>query len=149
MCGIVGGVSNNDITQILVDGLNRLEYRGYDSSGLVVLSDNNTFNRARSIGRVNNLEKNLKSRIKKINGNIGIAHTRWATHGEPSNKNAHPHISRNSVSVVHNGIIENYIELKDKQILQGYKFINKEKNKTGIPPNFFCEIAFLFKSCAF
>ncbi len=122
MCGIVGGVTSKNITPLLLEGLNRLEYRGYDSSGLIVLSNKNTFNRARSVGKVANLEKKLKSRSKKINGNIGIAHTRWATHGEPSSLNAHPHISKNSVSVVHNGIIENYIELKNNQIKQGYKF---------------------------
>ena len=122
MCGIVGGVSNKNITPLLLEGLNRLEYRGYDSSGLIVLSSKNTFNRARSVGKVAKLEKNLKSRSKKIEGNIGIAHTRWATHGEPSSLNAHPHISKNSVSVVHNGIIENYLDLKNNQINQGYKF---------------------------
>ena len=109
MCGIVGGVTNSNITPLLLEGLNRLEYRGYDSSGLIVLSENNIFNRARSVGKVKNLEKNLNERTNKIKGNIGIAHTRWATHGEPSNFNAHPHVSKNSVSVVHNGIIENYI----------------------------------------
>ena len=122
MCGIVGGITNKDITPLLLEGLNRLEYRGYDSSGLIVLSKNNTFNRARSVGKVKNLEDNLKTRKHKIIGNIGIAHTRWATHGEPVSHNAHPHISMNSVSVVHNGIIENYIELKKIQLKQGYEF---------------------------
>jgi glutamine---fructose-6-phosphate transaminase (isomerizing) len=122
MCGIVGGVTNKNITPLLLEGLNRLEYRGYDSSGLIVLSSNNTFNRARSVGKVKNLEKNLNERSNEIKGNIGIAHTRWATHGEPSSINAHPHISKNSVSVVHNGIIENYVELKDNQKKLGYEF---------------------------
>jgi len=125
MCGIVGGITNKNITPLLLEGLNRLEYRGYDSSGLIVLSKNNTFNRARSVGKVKNLEDNLKTRNHKIIGNIGIAHTRWATHGEPSNHNAHPHISKNSVSVVHNGIIENYIELKKNQLNQGYEFTSE------------------------
>ena len=122
MCGIVGGVTNSNITPLLLEGLNRLEYRGYDSSGLIVLSEKNTFNRARSVGKVKNLEKNLNERNNKIKGNIGIAHTRWATHGEPSSLNAHPHISKNSVSVVHNGIIENYVELKKDQKKLGYEF---------------------------
>jgi len=122
MCGIVGGVTNKDITALLLEGLNRLEYRGYDSSGLIVLSNNNTFDRARSIGKVKNLEDNLKAREQKISGNIGIAHTRWATHGEPSVSNAHPHISMNSVSLVHNGIIENYVDLKKDQLNKGYSF---------------------------
>jgi len=122
MCGIVGGVTNKDITSLLLEGLQRLEYRGYDSSGLIVLSKNNTFDRARSVGKVKNLEENLKARDQKIQGNIGIAHTRWATHGEPSISNAHPHISKNSVSLVHNGIIENYINLKNDQLNKGYLF---------------------------
>ena len=122
MCGIVGGVTDKNITPLLLEGLNRLEYRGYDSSGLIVLSQQNSFDRARSVGKVSNLEMNLKSRSKEINGKIGIAHTRWATHGEPSSLNAHPHISKNTVSVVHNGIIENYIELKNIQLKQGYEF---------------------------
>jgi len=125
MCGIVGGVTNKDITALLLEGLNRLEYRGYDSSGLIVLSKNNTFDRARSVGKVKNLEDNIKARDLKIIGNIGIAHTRWATHGEPSINNAHPHISMNSVSLVHNGIIENYIELKNDQVNKGYAFTSE------------------------
>jgi glutamine---fructose-6-phosphate transaminase (isomerizing) len=122
MCGIVGGVTNSNITPLLLEGLNRLEYRGYDSSGLIVLSQENVFDRARSVGKVKNLEKNLLERSNKIKGNVGIAHTRWATHGEPSSLNAHPHISKNSVSVVHNGIIENYVALKNDQKKLGYEF---------------------------
>jgi len=122
MCGLIGGVSKKNITPLLLKGLNLLEYRGYDSSGLIVLSKNNTFNRARSVGKVKKLEDNLKNRRQAITGNIGIAHTRWATHGEPTDQNAHPHISKKSVSVVHNGIIENYIELKNIQLAKGYEF---------------------------
>jgi len=122
MCGIVGGVINRNITPLLLKGLKLLEYRGYDSSGLIVLSKDNLFNRARSAGKVAKLEKNLKTRSQKIIGNIGIAHTRWATHGEPTDHNAHPHISKNTVSVVHNGIIENYIDLKKRQLRLGYEF---------------------------
>ncbi len=125
MCGIVGGVANNNIAPLLLEGLKRLEYRGYDSSGLIVLSKHNTFNRARSAGKVKNLEDSIKRRKQKLIGNIGIAHTRWATHGEPTNYNAHPHISKNSVSVVHNGIIENYIELKNEQLNKGYSFTSE------------------------
>jgi glutamine---fructose-6-phosphate transaminase (isomerizing) len=121
MCGIVGGVTNHDIVPLLLQGLKRLEYRGYDSAGIIVLS-NNEFNRARSVGKVKNLKDNLKLRKHPIKGNIGIAHTRWATHGEPANYNAHPHVSKNSVSVVHNGIIENYVDLKNIQRSKGYKF---------------------------
>jgi len=122
MCGIVGGVTNKDITPLLIEGLKRLEYRGYDSAGLIVLSNQNSFIRERSLGKVKNLETILKNRNSKIEGNIGIAHTRWATHGEPSVNNAHPHISMNSVSLVHNGIIENYMELKNSQLKNGYLF---------------------------
>jgi glutamine---fructose-6-phosphate transaminase (isomerizing) len=125
MCGIVGGVTNTDITPLLLDGLNQLEYRGYDSSGLVLLTKNNKLVRQRAVGKVINLEKKLKLKKNKIEGAIGLAHTRWATHGEPSERNAHPHISKNSISVVQNGIIENYIDLKDLQIEQGYEFTSE------------------------
>ncbi len=120
MCGIVGGICQNNITPILIDGLKHLEYRGYDSAGLVVLTSDNVLQRSRAIGKVVNLENNLNSQT--VNGTIGIAHTRWATHGEPSTKNAHPHICNNSVGVVHNGIIENFLELKTQQQAQGYNF---------------------------
>ena len=143
MCGIVGGVTNIDITALLLEGLYSLEYRGYDSSGLIVLSKNNTFDRARSLGKVKNLEDNLKARDLKINGKIGIAHTRWATHGEPSILNAHPHISMNSVSLVHNGIIENYVELKNDQLTKGYSFSSETDTEVIAHA-----IDFAMKSCS-
>lgn len=122
MCGIVGGVCQNNITPVLIDGLKRLEYRGYDSAGAVVLAKDNELNRARAVGKVINLENAIKDKQKPLDGAIGIAHTRWATHGEPSSRNAHPHICNHSVSVVHNGIIENFLELKKEQQAQGYNF---------------------------
>ncbi len=115
MCGIVGGICKNNITPILVKGLKRLEYRGYDSAGVVVLDEDNKLYRARAVGKVANLEQNIRDQQKPLNGTIGIAHTRWATHGEPSSRNAHPHICNHSISVVHNGIIENFLELKSEQ----------------------------------
>jgi len=122
MCGIVGGICKKNITPLLVDGLKKLEYRGYDSAGLVTLCKNNRLNRARAVGKVVNLEKRIKDKKTTMDGSIGIAHTRWATHGEPSSRNAHPHICNNSVSVVHNGIIENFLELKAEQEADGYSF---------------------------
>ncbi len=122
MCGIVGGICKNNITPVLVKGLKRLEYRGYDSAGVVVLDEDNKLYRTRAVGKVANLEQNIRDQQKPLNGTIGIAHTRWATHGEPSSRNAHPHICNHSVSVVHNGIIENFLELKTEQIKQDYNF---------------------------
>ena len=122
MCGIVGGICKNNITPLLLEGLKRLEYRGYDSAGVVVLDKDNQLSRARSVGKVANLEQNIRDQKTLIDGTIGIAHTRWATHGEPSSRNAHPHICNQNISVVHNGIIENFLELKSEQLAQGYNF---------------------------
>jgi len=122
MCGIVGGICKNNIVPVLVDGLKRLEYRGYDSAGIVVLSNENQLDRARAVGKVANLEHSIKDKKTPLQGTIGIAHTRWATHGEPSSRNAHPHICNHTVSVVHNGIIENFLDLKAEQKTQGYDF---------------------------
>ena len=107
MCGIVGAIAERDVLPILMDGLQRLEYRGYDSAGVAVRDDTGELKRFRSLGKV----KELKTLVDRsdITGDLGIAHTRWATHGAPAERNAHPHMSGVGVAVVHNGIIENYI----------------------------------------
>lgn len=122
MCGIVGGIAQRNVVPILIEGLKRLEYRGYDSAGLAAVA-NNTIHRQREIGKVKGLEDLLTA--APFTGNIGIAHTRWATHGKPSTQNAHPHICNNKVAVVHNGIIENHQQLRDIQKSQGYKFTSE------------------------
>ena len=122
MCGIVGGVAQRNIVPILIEGLKRLEYRGYDSAGLAVI-DSNSINRQRQLGKVAALEKLLEN--NPAAGFIGVAHTRWATHGKPSTKNAHPHICRKKVAVVHNGIIENHQSLRDEQTQSGYEFTSE------------------------
>ena len=122
MCGIVGGIAQRNVVPILIDGLKRLEYRGYDSAGLAVVA-NNKIHRQREIGKVKVLEDLLAA--DPFAGNIGIAHTRWATHGKPSTQNAHPHICNNKVAIVHNGIIENHQELRNTQKAQGYKFTSE------------------------
>ncbi len=122
MCGIVGGIAQRNVVPILLEGLKRLEYRGYDSAGLAVIHDKEIY-RKRELGKVKGLETMLQT--DPILGTIGIAHTRWATHGKPSTANAHPHICRSKVVVVHNGIIENHEQLKSQQIEDGYEFTSQ------------------------
>ncbi|ANB67913.1 glutamine--fructose-6-phosphate aminotransferase [Aeromonas veronii] len=119
MCGIVGAVAQRDVAEILVEGLRRLEYRGYDSAGVAVFSANQPLQRVRRLGKVAELAKALDEQF--VHGGTGIAHTRWATHGEPSERNAHPHVSEHIV-VVHNGIIENHEELREELKALGYVF---------------------------
>ncbi len=119
MCGIVGAIANRDVSHILLEGLRRLEYRGYDSAGMAVLT-NGDLKRIRKTGKVSELSNALDE--SALAGDLGIAHTRWATHGEPAESNAHPHICNNRVAIVHNGIIENFEELKAQQTKQGFSF---------------------------
>ena len=122
MCGIVGYVGKDKALPILINGLKNLEYRGYDSAGVAILSESK-LNIVKNKGRIKNLEEILD--YDKISGNIGIAHTRWATHGVPSRENAHPHTdNKHNFAVVHNGIIENYLELKEKLLHLGYTFVS-------------------------
>ena len=123
MCGIVGAVAERNVTPILLEGLRRLEYRGYDSAGIAVINSNNCLDRVRRVGKVENLSESLDK--TPITGFSGIAHTRWATHGEPSEPNAHPHICNNVVAVVHNGIIENHVQLREQQKASGYTFTSE------------------------
>lgn len=122
MCGIVGGIAQRNVVPILLEGLKRLEYRGYDSAGLAVINGREIY-RKRELGKVKGLEALLQA--DPIAGNLGIAHTRWATHGKPSTANAHPHICKNKVAVVHNGIIENHEQLRGIQLENGYKFTSE------------------------
>lgn len=129
MCGIVGYIGYRDAYPILIKGLHRLEYRGYDSAGVALLAGDHKMNIYKSKGKVSNLEESAAS--KDISGHIGIAHTRWATHGEPSTLNAHPHVSQNGrLALVHNGIIENYSNLKT--FLEGKGFIFKSSTDTEV-----------------
>ena len=109
MCGIVGAIANRDVSPVLLEGLRRLEYRGYDSAGMAVLT-NGSIDRVRRTGKVSELSAALDQ--SALIGELGIAHTRWATHGIPAENNAHPHICNDRVAIVHNGIIENFEELK-------------------------------------
>ncbi|MBP1149273.1 MULTISPECIES: glutamine--fructose-6-phosphate transaminase (isomerizing) [unclassified Methylocaldum] len=120
MCGIVGAIAHRVVTPVLLEGLRRLEYRGYDSAGLAVLDDSAQLQRVRRKGKIRELEKALETSL--VDGKVGIAHTRWATHGVPSERNAHPHICRESVAVVHNGIIENHDDLRKELRQKGYDF---------------------------
>lgn len=132
MCGIVGYIGKKEAAPILLEGLTKLEYRGYDSAGIAVEDDNNIVNIVRAKGRLQIL-KDKTNNGEDIKGHLGIGHTRWATHGEPSEENAHPHISNdNSVIGVHNGIIENYQELKEKLQKNGYKFFSQTDTEVAI-----------------
>ncbi|WP_136065079.1 glutamine--fructose-6-phosphate transaminase (isomerizing) [Modicisalibacter radicis] len=123
MCGIVGAVAERNVQEILLEGLRRLEYRGYDSAGMAVLSEDARLNRQRATGKVAALEERLLT--APLSGRVGVAHTRWATHGRPSEENAHPHQSGESLAVVHNGIIENFESLKRELEGQGYVFTSQ------------------------
>lgn len=120
MCGIVGAIAQRNVVPILMEGLQRLEYRGYDSAGLAVRLDDGRLERIRAVGKVARLRELLQER--PIAGALGIAHTRWATHGMPAERNAHPHMSGEKVAIVHNGIIENHSELREELKAHGYHF---------------------------
>ena len=119
MCGIIGGVAHRDVLPVLVDGLKRLEYRGYDSAGVAVLDEQQSLHRLRVVGKVQALLARLAVG-RDLAGDTGVAHTRWATHGEPSEVNAHPHVCRNEIALVHNGIIENHEALRSEVLDSGY-----------------------------
>ncbi|HYN26819.1 MAG TPA: class II glutamine amidotransferase, partial [Burkholderiales bacterium] len=120
MCGIVGAVARRNVVPILLEGLRKLEYRGYDSAGLAVV--NGGMHRLRSVGRVAALAKMVEQ--AKVHGSLGIAHTRWATHGAPTERNAHPHVSEDGLAVVHNGIIENHEQIRERLCAAGYEFVS-------------------------
>jgi glucosamine--fructose-6-phosphate aminotransferase (isomerizing) len=128
MCGIVGAVAKREVTPILLEGLKRLEYRGYDSAGVAVLDNQANLQRCRQAGKVQALIDDLEQ--NPVAGVVGIAHTRWATHGMPAVKNAHPHASGQRVSIVHNGIIENYEVLREELISNGYTFDSDTDSET-------------------
>ncbi|MEY8213571.1 MAG: glutamine--fructose-6-phosphate transaminase (isomerizing), partial [Colwellia sp.] len=123
MCAIVGAVAQRDVAEILVEGLRRLEYRGYDSAGIATIDQNKQLGNVKRLGKVQELAQALQS--SPLSGGTGIAHTRWATHGAPSEVNAHPHLSNNTIAVVHNGIIENHQQLRDQLQSLGYEFISQ------------------------
>ncbi|WP_316367289.1 glutamine--fructose-6-phosphate transaminase (isomerizing) [Candidatus Thiodiazotropha sp. CDECU1] len=123
MCGIVGGIAQRDVVPILMEGLKRLEYRGYDSAGVAVLDEGRHIQRIRSVGKVAVLKELIDSTA--LSSRLGIAHTRWATHGMPAERNAHPHMSGERVAIVHNGIIENYAELRQELSAKGFVFTSE------------------------
>ena len=129
MCGIVGAIrANHNVVDFLTDGLKRLEYRGYDSSGIAVRTDKGEITRVRRVGRVAKMEE--AAQADGVRGHLGIGHTRWATHGGVTEPNAHPHISGNLVAVVHNGIIENFEE--ERARLQGLGYVFESQTDTEV-----------------
>lgn len=130
MCGIVGAVAERNVTPILLEGLRRLEYRGYDSAGIAVLDKNDCISRVRRVGKVKELSDALEE--NEVVGIMGVAHTRWATHGEPSEQNAHPHICNKSVVIVHNGIIENHSVLREEQSKAGFDFTSQTDTEVAV-----------------
>jgi len=123
MCGIVGAIAERNVVPVLVEGLRRLEYRGYDSAGVAVLQPNGDIGLRRTVGKVAELDAKLAS--DPLEGGLGVAHTRWATHGGVTEANAHPHLSGGRVAVIHNGIIENYQEIKEELEARGYEFLSE------------------------
>jgi glucosamine--fructose-6-phosphate aminotransferase (isomerizing) len=125
MCGIVGYVGPKNVVHVIIEGLRRLEYRGYDSAGIAVGSpDSNVLEVCRAPGKLGNLEDALREH--PLQGSFGIGHTRWATHGRPTEENAHPHRDCSGrIVVVHNGIVENYLDLKRELTAQGHKFVTE------------------------
>ncbi len=130
MCGIVGAVAQRHVAPILLEGLKRLEYRGYDSAGMAILDGASEIERRRVQGKVSGLEQVLVE--QPLDGTVGIAHTRWATHGVPSTRNAHPHVCRDLVALVHNGIIENHAELRERQTANGYEFTSDTDTEVAV-----------------
>src|SRR3990167_550504 len=120
MCGVVGAAAKRPVASMVLEGLKKLEYRGYDSAGLASVDSQNQLKVLRVVGKVRELENAMHTHA--MHAHTGIAHTRWATHGAPSEKNAHPFLSHNEFALVHNGIIENHMELRDQLILDGYQF---------------------------
>src|SRR5882757_1583556 len=124
MCGIVGYVGNKRVVPVIIDGLKRLEYRGYDSAGIAVAGNGDGMQVRRAEGKLRNLEEAI--RLKPLDGTYGIGHTRWATHGRPTEENAHPHRDcTGNIVVVHNGIVENYVDLKRELEKEGHKFVTE------------------------
>src|ERR1022692_644442 len=129
MCGIVGYVGSRPALDVVVEGLRRLEYRGYDSSGVAVISESGDLQTAKKAGRIENLDSELVERT--ISGHTGIGHTRWATHGDPNDRNAHPHVdAAGRIAVVHNGIIENYVELQAELERAGVEMASDTDSET-------------------
>ena len=128
MCGIVGAVAERNVAPILIQGLQRLEYRGYDSAGVAIVQSDGKVQRRREVGKVVNLSDNLEA--DPVKGGLGIAHTRWATHGAVQQTNTHPHMSGNDLALVHNGIIENYMALREELQSKGYVFASETDSET-------------------